>query len=84
MILLTHILIALASLVFAAIAFIRPTRSRLHLSYLLTGLTIATGTYLVISAPAHMIQSCLTGLVYLGVITTAIVSAQHKLAATEQ
>ena len=75
-----HIAIAFTSLGYAAYVFFAPSATKLYASYGLTILTLATGTYLVISKPAHLLQSCTMGLVYLGIILTATALTRHKLA----
>jgi hypothetical protein len=82
MILLLHIGIALLSLAFAAYVFIAPSKTKLKISYSLVGMTLGTGTYLVIMAPAHMAQACMTGLFYTGVILAASMLTQRKLVNT--
>jgi hypothetical protein len=80
MLLVIHIIIALASLTYAAYLVIRPSHGGLRSSYGLVALTLVTGTALVITKPAHLMQSCTMGLVYLGVMYTAILVARHRLA----
>ena len=80
MILITHILIALASLVGATVAWAKPSTTKLHVTYGLIAATLVSGTYLVVSTHANLLSSCETGLIYLAVSVTATVSAHHKLA----
>ncbi len=81
MILLTHILIALSSLVVASIALIVPSRKKLQASYILAVLTLVSGTVLVVSAHAQIMSACLSGIAYLAVISVMIYGASRKLAA---
>lgn len=80
MILALHILIALASLAYAGYVFFRPSDSGLKVTYSLVGLTLVSGTYLIWSQPVHMLQACISGLVYITVVLFAIALAQLKLA----
>ena len=80
MILLTHILIALISVIFTTLVFIAPTKSRLQTSMVLVGLTLASGTYLVLSTHSHMIEACTMGLIYTGASSYGILAARQKLA----
>ena len=80
MILILHISIALASVVSSTYALIYPSRNKLNLSYALVALTIATGTYLVISLHTPLLQVCTTGLVYIGGIFLVLLSAHKRLA----
>ncbi len=83
MMLLFHILIAFSSILASGLAYIRPSQKRLNISYGLVAATLATGTYLVVSAPAHLATACVSGLMYLGVVGTAIVAARLKFAKQE-
>jgi hypothetical protein len=80
MILILHILIAVSSVLAASYAYMRPTVTKLRATYSLVGLTLASGTYLVVMAPAHMVQACTSGLVYIGIVSLAILFARMKLA----
>lgn len=81
MLLLVHVIIALSGLVASTAAVIRPSRERLRLSYGLVLATIATGTVLVIVSHARILSSCITGLVYIGISLSLIITAQRKLSA---
>lgn len=79
MILVAHIVIALASLVVAAAAFLAPGRNVLRLSYSLVGGTVASGFYLVLIEPVHILHVCVSGLIYLAIASWGIVAARNKL-----
>ncbi len=81
MVLLLHILIALTSIVYATYLFMAPTKAKFSVSYGLVALTVASGTYLVMLHPSHMVQACLSGMLYISVVLLAIILARHKLAA---
>ena len=83
MMLILHIVIALLSVIYTAYVYFSPSKTKLNGSYLLVAMTVVTGTWLIIANPAHMVQSCITGLVYLGVIFFGIVLARRKMAASE-
>lgn len=80
MIVFLHVLIALASIAHITFAYFRPTRKQLVISYSFVGLTLASGIGLVATEPAHMIQACTSGLVYLAVMSVAIMATSVKLA----
>lgn len=80
MIIFLHVLIAISSVLYTGFVFFSPSKKRLLISYVFVFLTIASGTYLVILKPGHLLQSCLMGLAYLGVVMIGIVSARYKLA----
>lgn len=79
MLLVFHIVVALTSLAWATYLFFRPSYNKLHASYALTGLTLASGTALVITTHANLVSSCLTGIIYLAVITPVTIFARQKL-----
>jgi hypothetical protein len=78
--LILHIIIALASIIYTAYVFFFPSRSKLMVTYPLLVLTLLTGSYLVWSSPAHLAETCVMGLAYLAIISVGIVAAHKKLA----
>ncbi len=80
MIVLFHVTVALLSLFLTSLAYLRPSTIKLKIAYSLVGLTFASGVYLVWSAPAHMIEACMAGLFYTGLVTVGIIAARAKLA----
>jgi hypothetical protein len=80
MVLLTHIVIALTSIIVTSWAFFVPSQAKLRATYVLAGLTLVSGTFLVVSAKAHLVQACATGLVYLAIVSFGIVATERKLA----
>jgi len=81
MILITHILIALSSLIYSGFTYMSPTKTKLYASMSLVALTLGSGTYLVVSTHSPLVSSCITGLVYLGIVSIGIYFAATKLAA---
>lgn len=84
MIVLLHVIIALSSMAYTTLMYVAPSKNKLKISYGLIGLTLASGTYLVVSTHAQMLSSCMTGLIYLGIVSAGILAARHKLATQEQ
>lgn len=84
MILLLHISIALASLGFTVILFATPSRNKLYAQYGLIAATIASGTWLVISTHAAILQSCMTGLIYVSLVAAGTTAARRRLARQEE
>lgn len=80
MVLMTHIVIALTSVVYATYLFFKPSVNKLRISYFLVALTFASGSYLIWNNPSHIVQACVTGIIYLGIVLGTIVAARHKLA----
>lgn len=83
MILILHILIALASIVCSGYAFFSPSKSKLQVSYALTALTLISGTYLVISTHSPLLSSCVSGLVYLAIVIPLNAASSMKLSAAQ-
>lgn len=79
MIILIHVIIAIASIVIASFTFFRPAIKRLIVSYGFILGTVATGTYLLVAYPSHILESCLMGLSYLTVVTIATIAAHVRL-----
>ena len=80
MILLFHISVALISLGLTTFAALYPSLNKLYVSYVAIGLTLASGTYLVISLHTPMLKACATGLIYLAAAMTGVVVAHRRLA----
>ena len=80
MILASHIVIALTSVFLSVYLMIRPQPSLLRVSYLLIGLTLATGTLLVFTG-ANVLHTCLSGLIYCLVVAGATEVARRRLVA---
>lgn len=80
MVLTFHILVALVSLLSAGFMYFYPTKTRLKVTLFLATATLASGSYLIVSTPSHLLQSCVMGLIYLGVLVYAVVSARQKIA----
>ena len=81
MILLIHIVVALASMLVAAMVFIAPAARMLVVSYVLIAATLTSGIYLIAANPAHMMQACIVGVLYLTVDSGLTVVARRRLAA---
>ncbi|HKU18030.1 MAG TPA: hypothetical protein VJP80_02040 [Candidatus Saccharimonadales bacterium] len=74
-----HIFIALASVLTATFSFVRPSKTSIHISSALVAATLLTGTYLVISMRAPLVQACITGIVYLAAVAFGIAGAYYRL-----
>ncbi len=80
MLLISHIIIALSSIVYSTFLFFVPTKRNLRISYGLVGLTLTSGTLLVVVSGARILQTCTTGLMYLGIVSIGMVYAHYELA----
>ncbi len=81
MIILLHVIVALTSLGYTTFVFVRPSHRGLHINYALVATTVASGTYVAWSTHARMLQACVSGLLYMGIVAFGLVSARSKLAA---
>lgn len=77
--LLTHVTIALGSLVYTTYAYFHASKNKLRIAYSMVGATLASGTWLVISTHSNMLHSCETGLIYLGIVSGGLLSVRHRL-----
>jgi hypothetical protein len=76
-----HVIIALVSMGYASILLFSPAKASFGAHYSLIALTVASGTYLLVASPAHMLETCTMGLFYLGFVGVATKFAYTKLAA---
>jgi hypothetical protein len=83
MLVLTHVLIAFASLAYTAYLFYNPSKRGVHISYGFVAATLGSGTLLIATTKGHMLEACMMGFFYLGLVTFGIVSVQRKLATEE-
>jgi hypothetical protein len=83
MLILIHVGVAILSIVLSTCLFFFPSRSGLLTSYALVALTLVSGTILAIRTHTHLLQTCLTGLLYVGVVSAGIGFARAKLAQAE-
>jgi len=79
-VIITHIIVALLSIACTTLGYARPTHKNLQASYVLAGLTFATGFYMVLSEPVSMLRACLSGVAYLTIVMAGIALTRRKLA----
>ena len=79
MILLTHIFIAVSSLILTSASIFWPSSQKLRASYALITGTLASGTYLVVLNPSSLKQSCISGLIYTSIALIGVIKAQSRL-----
>jgi hypothetical protein len=80
MALIIHIIIALSSIAFTTLLFALPSKAKFNVNYALIALTLTSGTYLVVSTNAPMLKSCMSGLLYISVVTLGTIAARYKYA----
>lgn len=79
MIILIHIIVAFTSIVVASAVFFNPSMKKLIVSYGLILGTIISGTILLVSAPSHVLESCVMGLSYLTIASFATIATHVRL-----
>lgn len=83
MVILIHIIIALTSVIVASFVFFNPSMRKLITSYGLILGTIASGTYLLVTSPSHILQSCVTGLAYVTIVTVVTIATHVRIHARQ-
>lgn len=78
--LIAHIIIALTGIGVTSILLFSPSQRKLKVSAVLLAGTLTTGTILVISSPAHMLQSCVMGILYTAFVIGGIAVARKRMA----
>lgn len=79
MLILSHIIVALTSIVLSTVSSIHPSIKRITISYSFVGLTVLSGTLLIVISPSNILKTCLVGLLYIVVVTALSVIAHRKL-----
>jgi hypothetical protein len=83
MLLIIHIILAVSGLALSTVSLIAPSKLKIISTYILSGLTIASGSLLVIVTNAPILRSCIAGLLYLGIIIAGTAAASRRLARQE-
>ena len=64
MLLVFHIIIAISGLITAGSALLIPRKKLIIVAYSCTGLTLLSGTALILTHDAPLLKTCLTGILY--------------------
>jgi hypothetical protein len=75
-----HVLLAVASLIVSSINFFSPSTKKTTVSYGLATSTLVSGVLLILVNNASVLRTCLTGIVFFGVVTALNQVASRKLA----
>lgn len=78
MIVLIHVTIALLSVLFSSVLLFKPSKKGFYSSYVLIGLTFASGIYLVISTHSGLLPACEAGLTYLVIVSILLFLAHRR------
>lgn len=80
MLIITHIIVALASLTFSLWLLAKPHQSLVKLNYGLIAATLISGSALVLVHPVGILHTCLVGLVYVGLAVGMTLVGKQRLA----
>lgn len=80
MLILIHVVLALTALGISAYNVFKPVISRLKTSYALAGGTLASGVLLIVINHASILRTCVSGIVFFGVVTAMNELARQRLA----
>lgn len=79
MLLLIHISIALLGLGAAGFAYIKPSTTKINVSYGLLASTLLSGIMLIFVNQASILHTCVSGLTFTAIMYIGIAASQHKL-----
>ncbi len=80
MLLIFHIIVAIAGLIFATLSLVRPSGDRIKTTYGFSLATIFTGLSLMVSRPQVIGHLCISGGLYLGFTAVCLMFARKRLA----
>lgn len=83
MIVLLHVLIAIASLIYATYLVIAPSRTKFRINTALIAATFASGTALVVVEQVALLRTCASGLCYLAAAVALSAWAKHRYLAKQ-
>ena len=69
---LLHVLIAIISVAYTTFSAFVPSKKKLNIVYVLTALTLGTGTVLIFSLHTNMTRLCLMAILYIGFIVANV------------
>lgn len=84
MIIAVHVVAALLSLASTTWLYLSPSRSKFRMTYGLIGTTVASGSLMILVAGSSLLRTCVSGLLYLGVVITGVLLAQQRFAKVKQ
>jgi hypothetical protein len=81
MFILIHIILALSALALSIYCYFNPSNGKLKVSYGLAAGTLASGVLLIFVNNASVLRTCLTGIIFFGVVSVLNEAARSKLVA---
>lgn len=85
MLLVIHVVSALASISVTSLSIFKPTKNTSLIGYLFVATTLISGTGLILGQPVFLKKTCLSGVVYIAIILIfrfVMVRKQHNLPQT--
>lgn len=79
MLIVLHVVLALAALAVSVAANIHPAANKLKISYYLAGGTLSTGVLLIVVNNASVIRTCLTGIAFFVAVSILNETARKRL-----
>jgi len=79
MLLLSHILIAVAGLGLGTYSYFKPSKGALYTAYALGTGTLASGVWLLVGNASHLMSACVAGLMYFALFGALVVAARYRL-----
>lgn len=75
-----HVVLAVASVVLSVMGLVSTSKFKLQATGILTVSTLVSGLILTATSSVNLKQACISGMLYLGFITTSAVLSGKKLA----
>lgn len=83
MLILIHVIMALAALTVSVLANIKPSVNKLFGSYVLAVNTLLSGTLLIVVNHANVLRTCLTGIIFFAVVAALNEIARKRLTSNQ-
>jgi uncharacterized membrane protein YfcA len=84
MLLITHLVFALSSVAYTTVLWFKPASTNFKPAYILIVGTLVSGTILVWQTHSNLLSACMSGLVYLVLVSFGLFMAKYKLAVKER
>lgn len=81
MLIFIHVVLALSAIALSILANFKPSSGKLRSSYFLAVGTLASGVLLIVINHASVLRTCLTGVLFFGVVSILNEAARTKLQA---
>jgi hypothetical protein len=79
MLLITHIIVALLTVVLSSVLFFKPATKLFKSSVISASATLLSGIALTVVNPSHIIDACVIGVIYFSFVSYLILSAKKRL-----